>query len=171
MTSECSFRTQLVFREQRLLYDYWRSCADTRPMPSRGDIDPTAMRECLPYICLIDILDGLPNAVVRLAGTSVRDVYGFELTGKCLGDLEWGERGAYWQDVYRRILDKAAPLQGAIQGPISKREHITMFWLRLPLSDDGERVNKILCYDVAVPSNPAFHSGQDFLNSDLAVNG
>ena len=151
MTSGFTFRTQLVIREQRLLYDYWRSCADARQMPSRGDIDPTLMRDCLPNISLIDILDGLASAVVRLAGTRVRDVYGFELTGKCLGDLEWGENAEYWKSVYRRILDKAAPLQGAIQGPICKREHITLFWPRLPLSDDGERVNKILCYDVAVP--------------------
>ncbi len=171
MTSEFTFRAQLVFRGQRLLYDYWRSCAGTRQMPSRGDIDPTSMRECLPYICLIDILDGFPSAVVRLAGTRVREVFGFELTGKCLGDLEWGERTEYWQAVYRRILDTAAPLQGAIQGPICKREHITLFWLRLPLSDDGERVNKILCYDVAVPSNPAFQHDRDFLNTDQAVNG
>ncbi len=171
MTSECAFRTQLVLREQRLLYDYWLSCAETRQMPSRGDIDPTLMRECLPYICLIDILDGLPNAVVRLAGTRVRDVYGFELTGKCLGDIEWGERGEYWQAVYKRIMDTAAPQQGAIQGPMCKREHITLFWLRLPLSDDGERVNKILCYDVALPSTPVVQPDQDFLNTDQAANG
>lgn len=170
MTSGSTFRTQLVIREQRLLYDYCRSCADARLMPSRGDIDPTLMRDCLPNISLIDILDGLASAVVRLAGTRVRDVYGFELTGKCLRDLEWGENTEYWQGVYRRILDKAAPLQGAVQGPICKREHITLFWLRLPLSDDGERVNMILCYDVAVPSSPEILSQYNFYTTGRAVN-
>jgi hypothetical protein len=171
MTYEFAFRAQLVVREQRQLYDYWRSCAETRQMPARGDLDPTSMRSYLPYICLIDIHDGLTNAIVRLAGTRLRDVYGFELTGKCLGDLEWGEKAGYWQAVYRRIVNKAAPLQGAIQGPICNREHITLFWLRLPLSDDGERVNKILCYDVAVPSCSATQPEQILLNGGRVVNG
>jgi hypothetical protein len=26
-----------------------------------------------------------------------------------------------------------------------------LFWLRLPLSEDGKRVDRILCYDVAAP--------------------
>ncbi len=152
MTSEFAFRAQLVTREQRQIYDYWRSCAAHRHMPARSDLDPFEMRQYLPDICLIDILGGLPDAVVRLAGTRVRSVYGFELTGKCLGDLEWGEKDEYWRVVYRRLVEKGTPLQGAVQGPIAQREHITLFWLRLPLSDNDESVNKILCYDFAVPN-------------------
>lgn len=171
MTSDSNFRAQLVICEQRQLYDYWRSCANARNMPSRGDLDPTSMRAYLPHICLIDIFDSLPNAVVRLAGTRIREVYGFELTGKCLGDLEWGERADYWQAVYRRIVDKATPLHGAIRGPIIKREHITLYWLRLPLSDDGEQVNKILCHDVAVPSYPEIQAEQYPIQTSRTVNG
>lgn len=170
MTSELAFRAQLLTREQRQIYDYWRSCARHRPMPARSDLDPTAMRPYLPDLCLIDILGGLPDAVVRLAGTRVRNVYGFELTGKCLGDLEWGERADYWQAVYRRIVEKATPLQGAVQGPIPRREHITLFWLRLPLSDNGESVNKVLCYDFAVPSGAIRPESGDFSDMKHAVN-
>lgn len=112
-----------------------------RQMPARGDLDPILMWNHLPCICLIDIFHGLRDAVVRLAGTRIKGVYGIELTGKCLGDLEWGEKADYWQSVYQRALEMKASLHGAIQGPISKQEHITLFWLRLPLSDNGQRVN------------------------------
>lgn len=170
MTSELVFRAQLVTREQRQIYDYWRSCAQHRDMPSRSDLDPAAMQPYLPDLCIIDILVGLPDAVVRLAGTRVRNVYGFELTGKCLGDLEWGEKTDYWQAIYSRIVEKALPLQGAVQGPIPRREHITLFWLRLPLSDNGESVNKVLCYDFAVPSCAIRPAMGDLSGMKRAVN-
>lgn len=147
MPSELAFRAQLVIREQRDLYDYWCRCAGTRRLPARDDIDPSAFRDLLPFVCLIDIDYGLDNAVVRLAGTRIRDIYGFEITGKTLGEFEWGDKADYWQAVYDRVIRKRAPLQGAVKGPIVDRDHITLFWLRLPLSDDGECVNKILCLD------------------------
>ncbi len=115
MTFDFTFRAQLVSREQRQLYDYWRSCAAMRAMPARRDLDPVLMRDHLPSICLIDIFHGLRDAVVRLAGTQIKDVYGIELTGKCLGDLEWGDRIDYWRSIYQRVLESKAPLHGAIQ--------------------------------------------------------
>jgi len=171
MTFDFTFRAQLVSREQRQLYDYWRSCAAMRAMPARRDLDPVLMRDHLPSICLIDIFHGLRDAVVRLAGTQIKDVYGIELTGKCLGDLEWGDRIDYWQSIYQRVLESKAPLHGAIQGPISEREHIKLFWLRLPLSDNGRRVNKILCYDVAVPNCSAHDTVHDGISLVKVANG
>lgn len=171
MTSGMAFRAQLVFREQRQLYDYWQSCAGKRKMPSRKDIDPLSMRQHLPFISLIDICDGMRGATVRLAGTRLRDIYGVELTGKCLADLEWGEKRRYWRTVYGGILASATPKNGAVRGPIAKRDFVTLFWLRLPLSDDGARVNKILCYDVAVPSISPYAAQIDQRSEVIAVNG
>jgi len=171
MTFDFTFRAQLVSREQRQLYDYWRSCAAMHAMPARGDIDPVHMRDHLPCICLIDIFQGFNDAVVRLAGTRIKDVYGIELTGKCLGDLEWGDRADYWQSVYHDVLEKKVPLHGSIQGPISKREHIKLYWLRLPLSDNGSCVNKILCYDIAVPNSIILNSGEESVQLPNVANG
>jgi hypothetical protein len=41
-------------------------------------------------------------------------------------------------------------MQGAVKGPVAGRDHVVLFWLRLPLSEDGERVSKILCHDVGI---------------------
>jgi len=151
MTFGLALRAQLVFREQRLIYDYWLSCAQLRSMPSRNDIDPCSMRDYLPRISLIDISDGVKGATFRLAGSRLRDVYGLEVTGKRLGDLEWGEKREYWQGIYQGIVDTGIPKLGTVSGPLLRREHVKLFWLRLPLSDDGRSVNKILCHDIAVP--------------------
>ena len=154
MPSELAFRAQLVIREQRELYDYWCRCAGARHLPARGDIDPSAFRNLLPFVCLIDIDLGVNDAIVRLAGTRIRDIYGFEITGKTLGDFQWGDKAEYWQAAYNRVIRRRAPLQGAVKGPVVNRDHITLFWLRLPLSDDGERVNKILCLDTPLAVHP-----------------
>ena len=171
MTFDFTFRAQLVSREQRQLYDYWRTCAAKRAMPARGDLDPVFMRDHLPSICLIDIFHGLNDAVVRLAGTRIKDIYGIELTGKCLGDLEWGDRADYWQSIYQCVVKHSAPLQGFIQGPIIEREHIKLYWLRLPLSENGRSVNKILCYDVAMPICKAHDTDHDGVSLAKVANG
>lgn len=150
MTFGLALRAGLAFREQRQIYDYWQSCARMRAMPSRCDIDPCSMRDHLPQISLIDVADGLAHATFRLAGSRMRDVYGLEVTGKKLDDLEWGSRRDYWHDVYRKVISQCAPQAGSIAGPVHKREHVHLHWLRLPLSDDGITVNKILCHDVTV---------------------
>lgn len=169
MTFGLALRAGLVFREQRQIYDYWLSCAHMRPMPSRGDIDPCSMRNHLPQISLIDISDGLKGATFRLAGSKLRDVYGLEVTGKRLSDLEWGEKREYWQDIYQNVVDKRCPQMGSVSGPLQRREHVKLYWLRLPLSDDGVRVNKILCHDIVVPHAPAVLPGGDVSAESFAV--
>lgn len=153
MTSGFALRTRLVFREQRLIFDYWRNCADLRSMPARSDIDPCRMRDFLPQVSLIDISSGMGDASVRLAGSRLREVYGIELTGMRLAEVEWGEKRSYWQGVYSDILAGGAPLAGTVTAPLASREHLTLHWLRLPLSDDDVSVNKILCHDIAVPNS------------------
>jgi hypothetical protein len=156
MTSELAFRAQLVIREQRELFDYWRRCAGSRAMPSRADINPAHIPALLPGVSIIDAVGRPDRLVYRLAGTRLREIYGIEITGKSVFELEFGEKRVYWQAAYRRVMEERAPMQGAIKGPVAQRDHVVLFWLRLPLSDDGERVNKILCYDTALPVSVAY---------------
>jgi len=151
MTSGFALRARLVFREQRLIFDYWQNCANVRSMPARSDIDPCKMRDFLPQISLIDISTSMGDATIRLAGSRLREVYGIELTGMRLEEVEWGEKRTYWRDVYNKILARGTPLAGSVSAPLKSREHLTLHWLRMPLSDDGVNVNKVLCHDIAVP--------------------
>lgn len=120
-------------------------------MPAREDIAPADLRLVLPHLGLIDLADSFGANVVRLAGSALRDIYGCELTGKRFADIDWGLRYAYWRSVHRRLVQGRTAVHGIVRGPIAQREHVTLAWLRLPLSDDGVRVNKLLCCDVALP--------------------
>jgi hypothetical protein len=152
MLSGRAFRAQLVLKGQRELFDYWLSSAGRRRMPARSDLDPLKIPRLLPDIGLIEIKGAIDDARFRLAGTRLHQVYGQEITGKPARDVFAGEQAGYWHRVHESLVAQTAPLSGAIKGPAKDRDHIVLFWLRLPLSEDGRRVDRILCYDVAGPA-------------------
>jgi len=149
MLSDCAFRAQLAFPGQRDLFDYWLRSAGVRSMPARADLDPLKVPRLLPHLGLIDLRQGLDQGLFRLAGTRLRDVYGKEITGRRLSEVFSGVCAAYWHGVHSRVSSEAMPAHGVIRGPAEGREHVLLYWLRLPLSDDGDRVDRILCHDVA----------------------
>lgn len=121
-------------------------------MPARSDLDPLKVPKLLPSMGLIDVSGGLDQASFRLAGTRLRDIYGQEITGKRACEVFSGEGADYWRRIHGRVVVKCLPLHGVVRGPAKGRDHVVLFWLRLPLSEDGERVDRILCYDVAGPA-------------------
>jgi hypothetical protein len=151
MLSERAFRAQLVTQGQRELYDYWRETAGLRRMPARSDINPFSVPKLLPCIGLIDLTEGLGEAQFKLAGTRLRDVYGEEITGKRIDRVFAGACADYWRDIHARVAEECSPLHGVVRGPAQGRDHIVLFWLRLPLSQDGTKVDRILCYDTVAP--------------------
>jgi hypothetical protein len=156
MLSERAFRAQLVTQGQRELYDYWLQTAGSRRMPARSDINPFNVPKLLPCVGLIDLTEGLGEARFRLAGTRLRDVYGEEITGKRIDRVFAGACADYWHDIHARVAEEGSPLHGVVRGPAPGRDHIVLFWLRLPLSQDGMKVDRILCYDTAAaPIEPA----------------
>lgn len=159
MLSELAFRAQLVIREQRELFDYWRACAKGDSLPSRSSISPAAIPSLLPGISILDAGKSFEEIIYRVAGTRLREIFGREVTGRPVFDLEFGEKRNYWLTVYRKVIDDRVPMQGAVKGPVVDRDHIVLFWMRLPLSDDNTLVNKILCHDVALPVSVAYELG------------
>ena len=152
MLSERAFRAQLVTQGQRELYDYWRRTAGFRRMPARSDINPFSVPKLLPCIGLIDLTDGLSEAQFRLAGTRLRDVYGEEITGKRIDRVFAGACAEYWRAIHAKVAEEGSPLHGVGRGPAPCCDHVVLFWLRLPLSQDGSKVDRILCYDTAAPT-------------------
>ena len=121
-------------------------------MPARSDIDPLKVPQLLPNIGLIELRGGVDDAAFRLAGTRLHDIYGQEITGKRLDDVFSGEQASYWRRIHASVAGIGSPFNGVVRGPAKGRDHIVLFWLRLPLSNDGGRVDRILCYDIARPA-------------------
>jgi len=174
MPSELAFRAQLILREQRDLYGYWRSCAQSKPVPSRYDIDPVDIPHLLPGLSLLDAGKELDALRYRLAGTRVRDIYGTEITGRAVFDIGLQHKRDYWLSVYRKVIGEQTPMQGAVRGPVSGRDHLLLIWMRLPLSGLSGSVERVLGYDAAVPVSfqyPASEpdEGEDVMHAAHAI--
>lgn len=151
MPSELAFRAHLILREQRDLYGYWRSCAQSRPIPSRYDIDPIDIPHLLPGLSLLDTGEDLEGLRYRLAGTRVREIYGTEITGRAVFDTGLQHKKDYWRSVYEKVIGESIPMQGAVRGPIVGRDHLLLIWMRLPLSGLSGGIERVLGYDAALP--------------------
>jgi hypothetical protein len=156
MLSELAFRAQLILREQRDLYGYWRSCAQSNPVPSHHDIDAVDIPRLLPALSLLDAGDDLDGLRYRLAGTRVREIYGTEITGRAVFGSGLEHKRDYWRSVYRKVIEDRTPMQGALRGPISGRDHILLIWMRLPLRGSSGAIERVLGYDAALPSSFQF---------------
>lgn len=144
---QLTFRRQLILSEQKEVFDYWQELRRGRAMPSRADVEPQHLKRHLPTILLLNVA-GEGDITVRLAGTGIRDVLDEEITGKSLSQIDFGQYRDYWRSAHARVVSEKRPAQGV--APVTWREkgNLFVFWLRLPLSADGDSVNMILGYDL-----------------------
>jgi hypothetical protein len=65
----------------RAFADYWLSLPKTDLIPHRRDFDPTALSSVLDTFLIFEITDP-DHFLIRLAGTTVTETYGREITGR-----------------------------------------------------------------------------------------
>src|SRR5258708_6705187 len=72
----------------KLLHDYWTEKRGLRRMPARGDVDPLELKAVLPHILLIDVARTPLDFRFRLAGTRTYHIFGVDLTGRSVREVE-----------------------------------------------------------------------------------
>ena len=152
-----AFRAQLVIPEQRDVFAYWLSCCGDRAMPSRADFQPQGIRRHLSLVSLYDVTGDERKFQVRLAGTGLREIYQRDLTGLVKSELPKG-----LISPLKRVVKTAKPAQGVSQVDNTERDDLIQFWLRMPLSNDGKRVNMVLGYDHFLPADKAIELTQAY---------
>ena len=145
------FRAQLVVPQQQQLFDYWVACCKGGTLAPRQSICPADIPQLLPFISLIDHeADG--GFRIRLAGTQLREVFDREITGLPVADLERMSNAGYWQRACACVLETGFPAHGAIRSPRTTKDHLVQFWMRLPLTLNGGRIDQLLGFDICIPS-------------------
>ena len=150
----------MVLPQQREFYDYWRSKCQGERLPTADDIRPEDVSAQLPMITLTEpvISAKAPNQtryLYRLAGTGFWRFYGAEIQGCYVDELPIGCRADYWQRVLDMVVANRRPYHGVTKPNTPIGSHMAQFWLRLPLSSDGDRVDTILGYDYIAPLEKA----------------
>jgi hypothetical protein len=128
----------------RRMYDYWLAKRAGRLMPSRSDVDPLELRDCLGNLCLVDVTgDAAPRFRFRLDGSNLVLSTGFDMTGKFLDEMpDEGYRG-FVTAIYQRVIETRAPVF-VVNQEDWKGYDLQVNSVTMPLSSDGTRVDAIL---------------------------
>ena len=130
----------------RGIFDYWDAKRASRFAPARSDLDPLEMKAWLPGVVIVDVVSYPDQLVYRLAGTRAVEMRGSDPTGKTVLERYFGTDPNEILENYRlAIEDKRAVYEydhtPSRDGFLEEAE--TIF---LPLSSNGERVDKVLVY-------------------------
>ena len=137
-------------RAHEELFAYWASLRAGGRLPGRRDIDPACFKRHLPSVSLIDVIPDPPDFRVRLAGTGLYGVYGGEITGRRLAEAYCGPAVDYWRKELTQVVCERRPGVGAHNLAWRGASHLSILWLRLPLSSNGRDVDMILGFDAVV---------------------
>ena len=149
-THALQFDWQLSFSREptQLASDYWRSCLNGRAMPTRADLNPSAMRKFTPHIGLVDIRRDTvqPQYFVRRAGGQWEDVFG-PITGRFVHDFLPPEIEVRWRKVFDAVCEKKAPLRMTTGIELQGKQWLTMEMLVAPLGESGEPNMLLVAFD------------------------
>jgi hypothetical protein len=126
--------------------NYWAGKCSGDRLPSRADIRPSELKSWLPHVLLVDAVNDSTDFLYRLVGTRIARDFTASPTGRLMSEAlqPFGdETVASTIATYRRVVTTRAPLRirgsGAIYGQRSKFFDAVL----MPLSDDGETVNRV----------------------------
>jgi hypothetical protein len=127
----------------RALHEYWDGLRGDRAMPSRQDIDPTAIPKLLPYVFMYNVVADGGGYSIRLAGEEVVRLVGH--TGRPAGSTMTPLGSATLITVLDAVTAERVPkfrAGKAFWHP--DRMHQDYEGCFLPLSSDGKTVNIVL---------------------------
>jgi hypothetical protein len=137
-------------RAHEELFAYWASRRRAGRLPSRAGIHPSDFKRHLPTVSLIDVGDAPRSYRLRLAGTGLYSVYGREITGRMLEDIYSAAAADYWRTELDHVVEDRRPSVGLHNLAWRGAPHLSILWIRFPLSSNGSDVDMILGYDAVI---------------------
>jgi hypothetical protein len=142
------------------LQNYWDQKRGARSTPSRADIKPAEMKQCLAWVVLVDVLPDFTDFRYRTIGTRVSGYFAPDSTGKLVSE-------AFQPNGEAAVNAMLAPYRKASRDKVVVHAWGAADWLGkafldfeslyLPLSDDDVTVNKVLSavtFELAGPLKP-----------------
>lgn len=152
--AEVELRIAACHQSVRAVVAYWREKCGGRSMPSRAEIDPADLKPYLPCIMLVDVVRDARRFVYRLVGTHEVAGRGYDPTGRSVIDAFYAESLEAGLATYEYVVRERRPF--CFRDPYLtednwREEEDTVY---LPLSSDGETVDKVLVYSYAPDFKP-----------------
>lgn len=130
----------------RQAYEYWDSKRTGRLMPSRADIKPGEIPQLLRHIVMVRVLHDPLDFEYTLVGNASVEALGFNMTKMKVSEL------SRFSPVYSKMLHAFHALICQERKPYGawghlvhvQREYRQFEGVHMPLSDDGETVDRIM---------------------------
>ena len=125
-------------------YTYWSECRGAGAMASREKIDPIDIPRLLPFIYLVDVLEGGADFRYRLIGSNIVTNTPKNYSNCLLSEVAGENTQGSLEAAYRDVVTTAQPQidRFAYQARSGFRKVYDN--LLLPLSDDGTNVTMLL---------------------------
>jgi hypothetical protein len=135
---------EIINPRLRRLYAYWCERRGDRRFPARADIDALDLTFLRGNLILVDVVPGEPpHFHIRLHGTNLVQRVGYELTGRRLNELPDNEFRQQARQTFRWVVENGQPFRGYRDRMLDGQPH-HYETVVLPLSDDGEQVDRLL---------------------------
>jgi hypothetical protein len=137
----------------RAFQAYWRTLAPEGAVPAYSAFDVVQVpRELLPFLILLDVLDGGRDFRYRVVGTRVVDAIGRDFTGETVSEYRHRHEPPAVAEGYRQVCAHQAPdlYTGTLESV--GKDFIAYERLALPLAGDDGAVGFILAcfqFDIA----------------------
>jgi len=126
------------------LFAYWSAKAQGRFAPPRSDINPAEIPRLLPWVWLIDVIDGGADFRFRIGGEKLLDFIGHRMTGERIGPHRERPFFGTVAQAFAACVDAKRPLlRPHARTRYEQRGAIETEALLLPLSDNGTDVTQI----------------------------
>ena len=137
---------------------YWETKRAGRPMPGRADIEASELRGLVSRVMLYDVVEPGRLYLIRLVGESIVNFVGVNNTGKSATDGMPPDAARQMLDILNSLVANRSPRFRAGHSHWHRDKSYRKFEACfLPLSSDGQNVDKILAgitfdvLDAAVP--------------------
>jgi hypothetical protein len=136
----------------KLIYAHWRARCRGNAPPRRADIDPIDLpRRLLPCITIVEAVPDERRYIYRLVGTREVDVRGSDPTGKSVMERYFGQSLEEALRFYDSVVATRSPAYNPNPYVSADGRFINEENLFLPLSEDGETVNRIVVFSTTSP--------------------
>ena len=134
--------------ELRKIFEFWSGLRAGDRLPARSDFYPTDLpARLLPHISIAEILrdGGEQRFRWRLVGTHTTEKTGRDVTGRYFDDVYAGDDYDDLVAAYVWVAEHGRPLRWHGNSHFVDKDWMSMEIIGLPLAEDGETVDKILC--------------------------
>lgn len=115
-------------------------------MPARSDFEPADIKDLLPGIILIDVTYQPLTLTYRLVGTDEVLARGSNPTGQILGDNVYADDPGEMLRTYHLAIETRDVVYQEEPGVTQSPRLLECGMLVVPLSSDGETVDKLLAF-------------------------